>query len=79
MWEGIFNQASKFVTLPANMGQKLGKLASRLESANSVEDLHYSLVSEIEQPEQAVINAKEPETWLTKLVWTCHLQMQSFT
>ncbi|MDP1615557.1 MAG: asparagine synthase (glutamine-hydrolyzing) [Methylococcales bacterium] len=66
MWEAMFQHISKVVALPANMGQKLGKLASLLECADRVEDLYYSLVSEIEHPEKVVINAEEPETWLTK-------------
>jgi asparagine synthase (glutamine-hydrolysing) len=65
-WEGIFQQIGKVVALPANMGQKLDKLAIRLESADRVEDLYYSSVSEIKDPEQALINAKEPLTWLVK-------------
>jgi len=66
IWDGIFQQAGKVVILPANMSQKLGKLATRLETADRVEDLYYSLVSEIEYPEKAVINAKEPPSWLAK-------------
>ncbi|MGZ8162344.1 MAG: asparagine synthase (glutamine-hydrolyzing) [Methylobacter sp.] len=65
-WEAMFKQAGKVVTLPNNMGQKLGKLATRLQHADQVEDLYYSLVSEINEPRKMVINANEPETWLTK-------------
>ncbi len=65
-WESIFKQAGKVATLPNNMGQKLGKLATRLQQADKVEDLYYSLVSEINNPQQLVINAIEPESWLTK-------------
>ena len=64
-WESIFKQAGKVVALPNNMGQKLGKLATRLQQADKVEDLYYSLVSEINNPEQLVINAIEPQSWLT--------------
>jgi asparagine synthase (glutamine-hydrolysing) len=65
-WENIFKQAGKVVTLPNNMGQKFGKLATRLQQADKVEDLYYSLVSEINNPQQLVINATEPESWLTR-------------
>ena len=64
-WESIFKQAGKVAALPNNMGQKLGKLATRLQQADKVEDLYYSLVSEINNPEQLVINAIEPQSWLT--------------
>ena len=65
-WTGFFEHASKFVSLPANMGQKFIKLATRLEYTDQVEDLYYSLMSEIEFPNQAIINGKEPKTWLIK-------------
>jgi asparagine synthase (glutamine-hydrolysing) len=65
-WESIFKQAAKFATLPNNMHEKIAKLAMQLESANHPEDLYYSLVSQIAYPEQLVITAKEPESWLTK-------------
>lgn len=65
IWESFFKQIDKVVTLPTNMSQRLDKAATRLESVNRVEDLYYSLISEIDYPEQALINAKEPITWLT--------------
>ena len=65
-WESIFKQADKIAALPNNMSQKLGKLATQLESTNQPEDLYYSLVSQIAYPEQLVINATEPQSWLTK-------------
>ncbi|WP_394752365.1 asparagine synthase (glutamine-hydrolyzing) [Crenothrix sp.] len=65
-WEGVFKQLSKIVALPNNMGQKLEKMASRLETSDRVEDLYYSLVSEISHPEHALIHAKEPASWLAR-------------
>ena len=65
-WESIFKQAAKIATLPNNMHEKIGKLATQLESANHPEDLYYSLVSQIAYPEQLVITTTEPESWLTK-------------
>ena len=65
-WEGIFQRAGKFIALPSNMGEKIEKLSSRLVSVDSVQSLYYSLVSEIANPDQVVIGAREPDTWLTK-------------
>ena len=66
-WDAFFQQTANFLTLPVNMGEKLGKLASRLVSVDGVNELYYSLVSEIDNPEQVVIGAKEPATWLTEV------------
>lgn len=66
-WDAFFKLAANFVTLPVNMGEKLSKLATQLESVNGVNELYYSLVSEIDNPEQVVIGAKEPATWLMEL------------
>lgn len=66
-WDAFFQQAANFLTLPVNMSEKLGKLASRLETVDGVNELYYSLVSEIDNPEQVVIGAKEPATWLTEV------------
>jgi len=63
-WDGIFQQAGKVKKFPSNMGEKLGKLANRLEKVDGVNELYYSLVSEIDYPEQIVIGATEPNTWL---------------
>jgi asparagine synthase (glutamine-hydrolysing) len=49
------------------MGEKLGKLATRLVSVGGVDELYYSLVSEIDHPEQMVIGGQEPATWLTEV------------
>ena len=65
-WDGIFQQAGKVKKFPSNMGEKLGKLANRLEKVDGVNELYYSLVSEIDYPEQIVIGATEPKTWLTQ-------------
>ena len=66
-WDAVFQLAAHFLTLPVNMSEKLGKLATRLVSVNGVNELYYSLVSEIDNPEQVVIGAKEPATWLTEV------------
>jgi asparagine synthase (glutamine-hydrolysing) len=65
-WDHIFDKVGKIKKIPSNMGQKLEKLANRLEKIDEVNSLYYSLVSEIDQPEQIVIRGTEPETWLTK-------------
>ena len=64
-WAAVFQQAAKFKTLPINLEDKLDKFASRLISVDGVDELYYSLVSEIGCPEQVVIGAREPATWLT--------------
>lgn len=66
-WEAVFQQVRKLKTLPTNMSEKLGKLATRLETVDGVNELYYSLVSEIDNPEQVVIGAREPATWLTEV------------
>jgi asparagine synthase (glutamine-hydrolysing) len=67
VWDGIFQQLTKIKTFPSNMGEKLQKLAKRLETVNGSQNLYYSLVSEIDSPEQIVLGAKEPHTWLTEV------------
>ncbi len=66
-WDTFFRLTDNFVTLPVNMGDKLSKLAAQLESVDGINELYYSLVSEIDHPEQVVIGAKEPATWLTEV------------
>jgi asparagine synthase (glutamine-hydrolysing) len=66
-WDAIFQQAGKIKTFPSNMGEKLDKLANRLEKVGCVDELYYSLVSEIDCPEELVIGATEPKTWLTQV------------
>jgi len=65
-WEHVFGGINKIFRLPANMGEKLEKLSTRLENVDGVGALYYSLVSGISNPDQVVINAKEPDTWLTE-------------
>lgn len=65
-WDAFFRQASKLKNMPPNMGEKLGKLASRLETVDGVNELYYSLVSEVDNSEQVVIGGHEPATWLTE-------------
>jgi asparagine synthase (glutamine-hydrolysing) len=66
-WDSIFQQLTKIKTLPTNMGEKLQKLAQRLEKVDGSQNLYYSLVSEIDSPETIVLGAREPHTWLTQL------------
>lgn len=66
IWESIFQYAGKFLTLPSNMVEKLENLSMCLENVDGIEALYYSLVSGITNPDQIVINAKEPSTWLTE-------------
>lgn len=63
--EAVLNQAGKIVSLPVNASDKLAKLASRLESVDGVDELYYSLVSEINDPAKIVLGASEPASWLT--------------
>lgn len=65
-WDTVFNQTGKLLTLPSNMSQQLGKLAMRLETVNTVDQLYYSLVSEIDEPEKIVLGAREPSSWLVE-------------
>lgn len=51
--------------LLANRGEKLSKLAALLSRVDRVSDLYYGVVSEIDNPDEVVIGAREPETWLT--------------
>ncbi len=66
-WEGISRYASRFLSLPPNMGEKLEKFSSCLESVDGIEALYYSLVSGIANPDRLVLGAKEPGTWLTEI------------
>ncbi|MEQ1789378.1 MAG: asparagine synthase (glutamine-hydrolyzing), partial [Rickettsiales bacterium] len=66
-WDAFFKLAANCITLPVNMSEKLEKLSTRLVSVDGVNELYYSLVSEIDHPEQVVIGAKEPATWLTEV------------
>lgn len=64
-WDAVFQQISNFKKMPDNMGDKLGKLAKVIKR-ETIQEAYYNLVSEIDKPEQIVIGATEPETWLTK-------------
>ena len=64
-WDAFFQLADRLVKLPVNTSEKLGKLAKQLERVDRVDALHFSLVSTVDSPEQAVIGAREPATWLT--------------
>jgi asparagine synthase (glutamine-hydrolysing) len=65
-WNAIFQQANKIKRFPSNLGEKLDKLAKRLQSIDGAKDLYYSLVSETNHPEKMVIGASEPTSWLTE-------------
>lgn len=64
-WDAAFQQISNFKKMPDNMGDKLVKLSKVIRS-ESIQGAYYNLVSQIDQPEQIVLGATEPETWLTK-------------
>ncbi|MDD5120693.1 MAG: asparagine synthase (glutamine-hydrolyzing) [Candidatus Omnitrophica bacterium] len=64
VWESIFKYAGRFFTLPSNMEKKLEKFSMRLENVDSIEDIYYSLVSGIANPDRVVLGAEEPVTWL---------------
>jgi asparagine synthase (glutamine-hydrolysing) len=64
-WDRFFQKISKLKKMPDNMGEKLEKLAKAMKS-NTIQDAYYALVSDIDQPEQIVLGASEPESWLTK-------------
>jgi asparagine synthase (glutamine-hydrolysing) len=66
-WDYIFGNVKKINEIPNNMGQKIEKLAERLQKVDEINSLYYSLISETDQPEQIVLGAREPETWLTKV------------
>ena len=66
-WDDIFHQIGKVKKFPSNMGEKMGKLANRLEKVDGINELYYSLVSEIDYPESIVIGATEPSTLLTQV------------
>ncbi|MGZ0018245.1 asparagine synthase (glutamine-hydrolyzing) [Nitrosomonas sp. wSCUT-2] len=66
-WNELLRLADNFVKLPVNMGEKLSKLAAQLENVDGVNELYYSLVSEIDHPKHLVIGAKEPASWLTEV------------
>ena len=64
-WDALFKQLDKIISVPANASQKIHKLASRLQTVNIEQDLYYSLVSEITNPEILLLNTTEPGSWLT--------------
>jgi asparagine synthase (glutamine-hydrolysing) len=65
-WDSIFDHMGRVMKIPSSMGQKLEKFSNRLESVDGANDLYYSLVSEINEPERIVLGAIERESWLTK-------------
>jgi len=65
-WNDIFGYINKIFTVPSNMGEKLEKISTRLENVDGAGALYYSLVSGVSNPDQIVVNAKEPGTWLTE-------------
>ena len=62
--DALFSRVDKFITLPVHMSERFSNFAARLESVDSVNDLYYSLGSVISDPENVVIGAKEPATFI---------------
>jgi asparagine synthase (glutamine-hydrolysing) len=65
-WDAIFDRIGKVKRFPNNMGEKMEKLASRLENVDGIHELYYSLVSEIDYPDLIVIGATEPMSWIAQ-------------
>lgn len=65
-WDKVFQHTGKILAAPSDVGGKLEKLSVRLENVDGVEELYYSLVSGISNPDRVVIGAREPGTWLTE-------------
>ena len=58
------------------LGHKLHRFAERLNSVNNEDDLYFSFISEWTNPEQIVLNSKEPKSFLhEKNLWP---KMNSF-
>jgi len=72
IWRAVFNQAGKFARLPVNMEQKLAKFATQLATVDGGNALYYSLVSALDNPQQMVIGAREPVSWLTEVGLPAH-------
>jgi asparagine synthase (glutamine-hydrolysing) len=66
-WDAIFQQIGKVKKFPSNMGDRIEKLSNRLEKVDGVNELYYSLVSEIDYPELAVIGSTETKSWLMQV------------
>ena len=64
-WDDFFRQISKFKRMPDNMGGKLEKLAKAIKS-NTIQEAYYNLVSVVNTPEQIVLGASEPKSWLVQ-------------
>jgi len=68
-WDLLYHliQRSLLVSKDVELfGDKLHKLADRLTSAQNLNDLYFNLVSEWKHPNELVIDAKEPESLITK-------------
>lgn len=64
-WDAISRPLANILAMPTNMSEKLERFASRLVNVDGVNELYFSLVSEVEKSEEVVIGTKEPSTWLT--------------
>ncbi len=65
-WNCLFRQIGRIKPLPAHMGDKFFRLASRLQTVDGIGELYYSLISEIDNPDAAVIGANQPASWLSE-------------
>lgn len=65
--DAFLRLAENVIPLPANMGEKLDNLATRLTQVDTIGQLVHSLDSIIGDPEQVVIDSTEPATWLTQV------------
>jgi asparagine synthase (glutamine-hydrolysing) len=66
-WECFFNKLGKIKKLPSNMGEKIEKLAARLQTIDCINLLYYSLASQTDNPENLVVGSKEPQGWIKKI------------
>lgn len=64
--DSFFKLLGHITTLPGDMSEKLSYLANRLANVRDFGELCYSYISVIDDPEEVVIGAKEPPTWLTE-------------
>jgi asparagine synthase (glutamine-hydrolysing) len=64
-WNKLSMLAGNKTLAAENIGQRFDNLATRLMTVDGTGELFYSLDSVITEPEEAVIGASEPATWLT--------------
>ncbi|MEZ5503149.1 MAG: asparagine synthase (glutamine-hydrolyzing) [Halioglobus sp.] len=66
-WHELTARIRGSLSTPGNLGQRLDNLANRLMRVDGTGELFYSLDSVIPDPENVVIGAREPATWLTEV------------